>query len=165
MSFSEKYSDFETINFENFAVSEKNHETVIFDSSVVFKWFHFEKENDLETSKKLHEKTISKYYHALAPELLIYEITSICRFRTDMDLASFKKILDEISNILIFIKLQQDDFAKAYDLSRKTGSSIYDAIYVSISEKYRADFITADIKLYEVFKPLNFRIKMLEDFL
>ena len=81
-----------------------------------------------------------------------------------MDLALFKKILEEISNILIFIKLQQDDFANAYDLSRKTGSSIYDAIYAAISEKYRADFITADKKLYEIFKPLNFRIKMLEDF-
>jgi len=36
---------------------------------------------------------INTYYHILVPELLIYEITSICRFKTDM--ASFKKMLED----------------------------------------------------------------------
>jgi len=48
---------------------------------------------------------------------------------------------------------------------KKTNSSIYDSIYIAISEKYRAPFITADKKFYEVLKSHNYNIVLLDDFI
>ncbi|MBM3705050.1 MAG: type II toxin-antitoxin system VapC family toxin [Actinobacteria bacterium] len=165
MNYSEEFTDFKQKEFSSCMVSERDHETVIFDSSVIFKWYHFEKEDNLEISKMLYEKTISKCFHVLSPDLLIYELVNIFRFRTDIYPELLKKILEEISIILIFIRLENQDYVNAYEVSRKTGSSIYDSMYIAISEKYRAQFVTADKKLYRIFKPLNYGITMLEDFL
>ena len=48
---------------------------------------------------------------------------------------------------------------------KKTNNSIYDSIYIAISEKYKAPFITADKKLYEALKSHNYNIVLLDDFI
>ncbi len=66
---------------------------------------------------------------------------------------------------MIFIKLDSKDYINAYEISKKTNNSIYDSIYIAISEKYKAPFITADKKLYEALKSHNYNIVLLDDFI
>ncbi|MCL4377399.1 MAG: type II toxin-antitoxin system VapC family toxin [Actinobacteria bacterium] len=165
MNYSEEFNNLETEHFDNFMIQEKNHETVVLDSSVVFKWFYFKNECSIKTAQSLYEKTISGYFHVLTPELLLYEIINIFRFRTEIDVSILEEILKELFNILIFIKLDFKDYVNAYKISRKTNNSIYDSIYVALSEKYKALFITADRKLYETLNSFNYNIVLLDDFI
>lgn len=165
MNYSEEFNNQEPENFNNFIVREKNHETVILDSSVVFKWFYFKNEDSVETAKSLYRKTVSGYFHVLTPELLLYEIINTFKFRTEIDAILLEEILKELFNILIFIKLDSKDYINAYEISKKTNNSIYDSIYIALSEKYRASFITADKKLYETLSSLNYNIVLLDDFI
>jgi len=165
MNYSEESNDFELKNFDQFMVAEKTQETIILDSSVVFKWYYFKNESGVETAMSLYEKALSRYFHILTPELLLYEVTNTFKSRTEIDAALLKEILKELFHTLIFIKLDSADYINAYDISKKTNNSIYDSIYIAISDKYRAPFITADRKLYESLKSYNYNIVMLDDFL
>ena len=165
MNCSEGFNDLELENFDHFMIAEKTRETIVLDSSVIFKWFHFENEDNIETAGNLHEKAVSRYFHVLTPELLLYEIINTFKFRTEIDAALLEEILKELFHILIFIKLDSKDYINAYEISKKTNNSIYDSIYIAISEKYKAPFITADKKLYEALKSHNYNIVLLDDFI
>ncbi|MBU4224186.1 type II toxin-antitoxin system VapC family toxin [Patescibacteria group bacterium] len=165
MNCSEEFNDLELENFDHFMIAEKNQETIVLDSSVIFKWFHFENEDNVETARSLYEKDISRYFHVLTPELLLYEIINTFKSRTEIDVVLLEEILKELFHILIFIKLDSKDYINAYEISKKTNNSIYDSIYIAISEKYRAPFITADKKLYEALKSHNYNIVLLDDFI
>ena len=165
MNYSEEFNDLELENFDHFMIAEKTRETIVLDSSVVFKWFYFKNEKGVETARSLHEKVISRYFHVLTPELLLYEIINTFKSRTEIDVALLEEILKELFHILIFIKLDSKDYINAYKISKKTNNSIYDSIYIAISEKHKAPFITADKKLYEALKSHNYNIVLLDDFL
>ena len=165
MNYSEESNDFELKNFDQFMVSEKTQETIILDSSVVFKWYYFKNESGVETARGLYEKAVSRYFHILTPELLLYEVINTFKSRTEIDTALLKEILKELFHTLIFIKLDSADYINAYDISKRTNNSIYDSIYIAISKKYMAPFITADRKLYESLKSYDYNIVMLDDFL
>lgn len=165
MNCSEEFNDLELENFDHFMIAEKNQETIVLDSSVIFKWFHFENEDNVETARSLYEKAVSRYFHVLTPELLLYEIINTFKSRTEIDVSLLEEILKELFHILIFIKLDSKDYINAYEISKKTNNSIYDSIYIAISEKYRAPFITADKKLYEALKSHNYNIVLLDDFI
>ena len=165
MNYSEEFNDLELENFDHFVIAEKTRETIVLDSSVVFKWFYFKNESGVKTARGLHEKAVSRYFHVLTPELLLYEIINTFKFRTEIDAALLEEILKELFHILIFIKLDSKDYINAYEISKKTNNSIYDSIYIAISEKYKAPFITADKKLYEALKSHNYNIVLLDDFI
>jgi predicted nucleic acid-binding protein len=165
MNYSEGSNDFELKNFDQFMVAEKTLETIILDSSVVFKWYYFKNESSVETAMSLYEKALSRYFHVLAPELLLYEVINTFKSRTEVDSILLEKILHKLFHTLIFIKLDSADYVNAYDISKKTNNSIYDSIYIAISKKYMAPFITADRKLYESLKVYDYNIVMLDDFL
>ena len=165
MNCSEEFNDLELENFDHFIIAEKNQETIVLDSSVIFKWFHFENEDNIETARSLNEKAVSRYFHMLTPELLLYEIINTFKSRTEIEVALLEEILKELFHILIFIKLDSKDYINAYEISKKTNSSIYDSIYIAISEKHKAPFITADKKLYETLKSHNYNIVLLNDFI
>lgn len=165
MNYSEEFNDLELEHFDHFMIAEKNQETIILDSSVVFKWFYFKSESGLETARSLYEKASSRYFHVLTPELLLYEIINTFKSRTEINVALLEEILKELFHILIFIKLDSKDYINAYEISKKTNNSIYDSIYIAISEKYKAPFITADKKLHEALKSHNYNIVLLDDFI
>ncbi|HEY4696267.1 MAG TPA: type II toxin-antitoxin system VapC family toxin [Candidatus Hydromicrobium sp.] len=55
-------------------------------------------------------------------------------------------------------------YISAYEISRKIDASIYGCIYIAMSDIYKAPLITADKKLYESAKNLNFNVVFLDDF-
>jgi len=165
MNYSKESSDFQIKSFNDFLIREKNQEVLILDSSVVFKWFYFENENSLKNAGILYEKASLRNLRIIAPELLLYEVVNIFKFRTKLSPEILEEIVKELLYILIFIKLDYKDYTNAYKISQEANCSIYDSIYIAVSEKYKAPFITADNKLFNALKPLNYNIVILEDFL
>ena len=88
---------------------------------------------------------------------------NVFRFRTKISVSLLEDIIREIFSILIFLKLDYQSYIKAYDISIKMNSSVYDCIYITMSDKYKAPFITADKKLYNSAKGLNFNVIFLDD--
>ncbi len=164
MNYSEELNNEEFSRIGKFLVQERNKEIFVLDSSVIFKWFYSESEDGIETAGILYKKAISRNFHILSPELLIYELVNIFRFRTNVSKSLLENIIREIFNILIFLKLDYKSYVYAYDISKRIKSSIYDCIYIAMSDKYKVPFITADKKLYNSAKNLNFDIIFLDDF-
>ena len=121
-------------------------------------------ESGIEIARILYEKASSRNLYILAPELLIYEVLNIFRFRTNISEKLLEDIIREIFNILILLKLDDRSYIRAYGISRKIEASIYDCIYIAMSEIYKAPLITADKKLYESAKNLNLNVVLLDDF-
>ncbi|MDD5622455.1 MAG: type II toxin-antitoxin system VapC family toxin [Actinomycetota bacterium] len=164
MNYSEEQNSGEFSGIDKFIIQEKSREIFVLDSSVIFKWFYSENESGTEAARILYEKATLKNFYILSPELLIYELLNIFRFRTNISEKLLEDIIREIFNILIFPKLDRKSYIMAYEISRKIKASIYDCIYIAMSEIYKAPLIAADKKLCESAKSLNFNIVFLDDF-
>jgi len=165
MNSSKEYDSVNYSDFDKFVVSEKIQEILVLDSSVIFKWFYFEKEESIFEAQNLYYKATSEASIILTPELTIYELLSIFRFRTDMKPEKLEEIIKTIFDIITVIKLDYAVYLKAYEISQLTGCSIYDSIYIAISEKLKTQFITADEKLFSRVKQYNYNIVLLNEYL
>jgi predicted nucleic acid-binding protein len=164
MNYLEELNSGEFSGINEFIIQEKSREIFVLDSSVIFKWFYSENESGTETARILYEKATSRNLHILSPELLIYELINVFRFRTNISERLLEDIIREIFNILIFLKLDCRSYISAYEISRKMDASIYDCIYIAMSDIYKSPLITADKKLYKSAKSLNFNVMFLDDF-
>src|SRR4030066_2304857 len=164
MNYLEELNSNKRSGIDEFIIQEKSREIFVLDSSVIFKWFYSENESGTEAARILYEKATLKNFYILSPELLIYELLNVFRFRTNISEKLLEDIIREITNILIFPKLDQRSYIRAYGISRKIEASIYDCIYIAMSEIYKAPLITADKRLYESVKNLNLNVVLLDDF-
>src|SRR3989304_7091713 len=105
MNYSEELNSGKSNGIHEFLIQEKSREIFVLDSSVIFKWFYSENESGTEAAKILYEKATTRNFHILSPELLIYELLNIFRFRTNISEKLLEDIIREIFNILIFLKL------------------------------------------------------------
>ncbi len=165
MNYLKELNSKEFSSIGEFLIKERNKEIFVLDSSVIFKWFYSENENGIEAANILYEKATLRNFHILSPELLIYELINIFRFRAKISKSLLEDIIHEIFKILIFLKLDYKSYINAYDISKRINSSVYDSIYIAMSDKYKAPFITADKKLYKNAKSLNFDVMLLKDFI
>jgi predicted nucleic acid-binding protein len=164
MSYLKKINSREFGSVSEFIIHERSKEIFVLDSSVIFKWFYSESEDGIESAKILYEKATLRNFHILSPDLLIYELINVFRFRTNISESLLEDIIKEIFKVLIFLKLDYKSYMKAYSISKRMKSSVYDCIYIAMSDKYKAPFITADKKLYNSAKSLNFNVILLNDF-
>jgi len=158
-------SCFEGLNdIESMLIKDARKEVYIIDSSIVLKWFFTKGENDIETAKIIYEKTLDRDYHMISPDLLIYELLNIFKHRTDFSEVKLEGIIKKIFNILIFRHIDYKTLINAYSISKKIEDSVYDCIYVAMSEKYKAPLLTADEKLYKKAKEFNYDVMLLTEF-
>ena len=121
----------------------------IIDASMVFKWYYKKDEKDLRQAEILYGLLESDTGILLAPELLVYEILNVLRLKKLIDTEKINSIISDMYATLILIDIDKELFRKAFDYSRELDISFYDSIYISLSERYDAPLITADIKLYK----------------
>ncbi len=134
MNYLEEPSSSEFKDIDEFIVREKSKEIFVLDSSVIFKWFYSENESGTKVARALYEKATLRNLYILSPELLIYELLNIFRFRTSISEKLLEDIIKEIFNILILLKLDYRSYISAYEISRKIDASIYDCIYIAMSD-------------------------------
>jgi len=123
---------------------------IVVDASVAVKWFVNEEYSDEAL------KLLSKNDELHAPYILKAEVASALRkyfirgFISDEHVRESLKIFSEID--IIYHEISWDLLKDALELSIKNRIMIYDAIYVSLSEKLNLEFITADERLYNSLK-------------
>jgi len=88
-------------------------------------------------------------------------------YRTKLELTNEKinKILKELYDSIVILGINKNTFSKAFLFARNLNISLYDSIYLSLSEDLDAFLITADKKLFESVKDTNKKVIMLSDFL
>ncbi len=151
--------------FSEFIIKESLKRKYILDSSVVIKWYYSDNEEDLEQANYFFNNPKKNYDVIVAPDLLIYELLNFFKSKSEMSEDRIYTILNEIYNTIMVLGIGNILFKKAFKIARDNGVTIYDGIYISLSEELNIPFITADRKLHALTEKLNYRIIPLKDFI
>jgi predicted nucleic acid-binding protein len=139
----------EKTSVQEFLVKEMPMKKYIIDASVVFKWYYKKNEDDIAQAEIIYSLLKTHIYLLLAPELLVYEILNICRLKHEIDIEKISRIIRELYSTLVIVNVEENLLGKAFKYSRQLNISLYDSIYMSLSEKYDVPLITADKKLFD----------------
>jgi predicted nucleic acid-binding protein len=135
---------------------------LVIDASVAAKWFIPEEDSD-KASKILQEYADGKI-ELYAPDLLIYEVINVMRYRPDIDEEALANNVDSLFKLqLNLIPPSPDITSEAAAKAKLFNLSVYDACYIAIAEALSANLITADEKLYAKSKGNAFFLKELNE--
>jgi len=151
--------------FSEFIIKESFKRKYILDSSVIIKWYYSNNEEDLRQANYFYNNSKKNYDVIVAPDLLIYEILNFFKNKSELTEDNIFTILNEIYDIITVLGIGNILFKKAFKIARDIGVTIYDGIYISLSEELNIPFITADRKLYALTEKFNYRIILLKDFI
>ena len=120
---------------------------LVLDTSVIAKWFVEENNSDiaLQIRKEFHENL----HEISIPDLLLYELSNALRysnFTPDVITKAIDSLLD--MNLSIVVP-SRNLISEATKLAYKFNITIYDAIYLALSNESNGIFVTADDKLYK----------------
>jgi len=153
------------IELPDFLIGESRRKKYVLDASVVFKWYYKKNETDLYSADILYNFLNSHQYILFAPQLLIYEILNAFRLKDEITSETIDSIISELYDAIIILEADKVLLKNAFLYGRLLNISVYDGIYIALSEKFDAPLITADKKLYKSGKNLPHKVIMLLDFL
>ena len=146
---------------------EINTPLYVVDASVVAKWV-LPGEPYQENAVKLKEDHVSGAVELCAPTFLVQEVAnSLWRAVKLMRLSEedAQEALKALNDMKIdFQKLDWAQAAQALEIACKLNLALYDACYVFLTKKMKAQLITADNKLYETAKE-SFKVLHIKDYL
>jgi len=131
---------------------------IIVDASVIAKWAL--KEEYTDEAIMIRDKYIGGEIRLYAPPIIRYEVSNtIWKAITKRKVMSFDDGINALRNLFILlpeiVKLSEEDFLKALNISTKYNITIYDAAYLVLKEKLKGIFITADTKLFRKVKNMG----------
>lgn len=124
------------------------------DASVILKWLTQDKESDLEKAFQLREDFMERKIDLICPELLIYEIANVLRYKENLEEKLILKAIMSIYAMEILMSVNQKIMENAVKLARKYGITVYDSTYLSFAQHAGSHLITADKKLFQKIKGL-----------
>lgn len=128
----------------------------VLDASVVIKWFRT-LEVDCQKASLLREKFLHEELNIAIPELLLYEIANVLRYKPDLIASDVISVIQSVLRMKLEIKpLLLSTLSSAIFLGYQYNITVYDAIYLSLAQEIGYSFITADEKLYEKIKEMEF---------
>src|SRR6185312_4551961 len=118
---------------------------VVIDTSVAYKWFSKENEEDLSSAMKLLDRQLKKREMLIAPDIILYELANAWATKTNLTLDQAKTFmrdftLTEVKTEPITIELVNDSMI----FSKKYRVSVYDASYAILAQKRKCTYYTAD---------------------
>jgi predicted nucleic acid-binding protein len=130
-------------------VTKKLPESTLLDSSVVLKWFRKD-EIWRETASQLRQAYLDGHMLICVPDLLIYEIANVLRYKPDLTQRQVQEALASLYDMQIrIIEISHEVVKQAIHLAYFHDITVYDAIFVATAESLNIPFITADDKLSE----------------
>lgn len=127
---------------------------LVLDASVAAKWLLAEVDSD--KAQALFRAWEAKRIELLAPEILPVEVGSTLWKRVMRGLLPLKLAVTlhhEFRALRIPLQPVGDLVDAACDLALRYRHSVYDGLYVALSHRTGADFITADEKLFNLIGP------------
>lgn len=117
-------------------------EKKVVDASVVAKWFLNEQGSD--EALKLRDDHIACRTFLIVPELAFLEVLNALRYK-GQDADALKKANNALWDAQLHVeKLNSFLLEKAAQAALKHNSSLYDAVYVALANKFGVPLITAD---------------------
>ncbi len=125
----------------------------VVDASVVVKWFS-QFEEDADSSEKLLNSHIKGASILMSSSLILYEVCNALRFNPNL---GKEDVLRAAINLLK-LELELVDFSEVFEpaveLAFSRGITIYDAVYVAVSQARHIPLVTADYKLLAKLKDI-----------
>ena len=118
------------------------------DASVVLKWFSQAGENELEQAIQLRNDYRDGTIELYAPELLIYEIANVLRYKATIKEELISKAIASIYDMDFLIPVNARIMTTAVKIARKHSITVYDSSYLSFALEAGGLLVTADKKLY-----------------
>jgi predicted nucleic acid-binding protein len=120
-------------------------EKKVVDASVAVKWFLDECDSD--KAIKLWKKHKSQEIRIIVPELLFIEVLNALKYKK-LNEEELKKVNEALWNSQFIIeKLNKTILDKSAAISIKNNLTIYDSIYIALSQLHGCVLITADESL------------------
>ena len=152
------------MELKEFMIKEGIKRKYILDTSVIFKWYYQENEDNIDKAIYFHKQLNENKIIIISPELMCYELLNGFRFKLEIHEDIIDEIIREIYDILFIVNLDRILFKNAFSISRKINQTFYDSIFVALSEELNAPLITADEKLYKSAKDNDYNVIFLSDF-
>lgn len=126
---------------------------IVLDASVLIKWFI--QEHDSEKALQFKEALLRGKADIILPDLALYEILNVLRFKSGVTEKAVKTVLPAIFNLgLEIITPSQRLLEEALHFSFATELSIYDSVYLALANELGAKLVTADKRLVRQAEPL-----------
>ena len=121
--------------------------SVLLDSSVVLKWFR-KNEAWRDVALQIRKAYLEGHLVIYVPDLLIYEIANVLRYKPDMIPAQIKELVGSLFGMQIkIVQISSEVIGRAVDLACAYEITVYDAAFLAMAEQLRTDFISSDEKL------------------
>lgn len=124
------------------------------DASVFLKWFSQSGEKDLEKALKLRDDFKCRKIDIYAPDLMIYEIANVLRYKDTLKVELIYRAISSIYDMDILLPVNLPMMTSAVALAQRYGITVYDSSYVGFAQMAGCPLITADTKLYQKIKEL-----------
>lgn len=125
----------------------------VVDASVVVKWFS-KFEEDIENSEKLLNSHVEGISTLASSSLVLYEVCNALRFNPNFG----EEDLSKAAISLLKLELELVDFSEVFEsaigLAFSQDITIYDAVYIAVSQTHHIPLITADYKLLAKIKDI-----------
>jgi len=121
---------------------------LVLDASVAVKWFVQEEQRDL--ALKLREEHVGGSVLLSAPDIIIYEVVNALKHNPELSEIDVRNAAGSLFKL--HMELHQPTIKlieKATEYAYKYSMSIYDSVYVSLSELQNCPVATADEIFYE----------------
>ena len=121
--------------------------SVVVDTSVIVKWVNQDKEENLPQATQILNDVKNNQIELIAPEIARYEVGNALLYS--------KKLIPSEANIsfgtayslpITFVAESEDLARETFSLAHKAGITYYDASFLSLAKKYRADLVTENTK-------------------
>jgi len=134
----------------------------VLDTSVVVKWYV--EEEDSDKARILMQNHLDGKSTLVVPDLLIYEVANALKYSGAF---SEKEICESVQDLydlkLDIIAPLPSVIYPAIKISLTKDIAFYDAFYLALAQEIKSPLITADKKLYQKVKDLEF-VKLLTEF-
>jgi predicted nucleic acid-binding protein len=132
---------------------------IVLDASVILKWFI--REEDTPKAIQFLEAHISSDEQIAVPELLYYEVSNALANKTALSEGDITAALRNLLGLdLVSYSLGAEEYIRAAQLAMRSKITVYDATYAVLAESLKVNFVTADMRLMDSLKGLEF-VKML----
>ena len=121
---------------------------LVIDASCVVKWFT----SELNTEQALRLLTLHKsaLVTLFAPDLLVYEVVNALRYKPDITDSLLQRWTRNLFDLqLNLVPPTIDLLSSAATLAFQHGTTIYDSLYLALSEKLGIKFVSADTRFIE----------------
>jgi predicted nucleic acid-binding protein len=124
------------------------------DASLILKWYTESGESELEKALKLRDEYRSRRIEIVSPELLIYEVSNVLRFKKSLEEKYIIAAVESLFELRILRPVNQEIMKGAVKLALEYNITVYDSTYLSFALYHKFPLITADEKLIKKIKNL-----------